>query len=334
MDQNSPAFIHISPTRIWGRSSRRLIIILKTSGCVHALRKGGGCIFCGFRELTTKGIHVKPAAVLSQFKKGMDTYDIIREQIGEVDIYNSGSFLSPMEIPPDVRLHIFDLLSEYKSIEKIFIESRPEFVISESENLKHLKSIIKGKTLEIGIGLETVDDETRLKVLNKGFTLELFIAAAKILAGMRIDLLAYILIKAPGHNESEAINDAVKSIEFLASLQDKLKLRIKAALQPTFIPRNTPIEELHIQGRFSPPMLWSVIEIIKKTAQFPIEIEVGLSDENLSQGRIASNCLICQKKTTETLEKFNSTGDRSLFRSLTCSCKKKWEELIKSVKQE
>lgn len=330
MDFKSPAFVNVTETKIEGQPSKRLMIVLKTRGCVYATGPSGGCSFCGFKELTTKGAPVPGNDIVWQFKRAIQPYDFPRAHIGEIDIYNSGSFLSNMEIPAPAREMIFTIISEIPEIKKIFIESRPEFIRSEQADLRKLRLLVKDRIVELGMGLETVHDEIRLKKLNKGFTLEQFREAAQILAKLDVRLLVYVLLKAPGMSEGEAVRDAIDTVFYVDELGKSLNMKVKVALQPTFVPKNTPIEKLYEQGSFVPPQLWSVFEVLRATFNVAVPIEVALSDEGLADGRVSKNCELCDNEAREILRHFNATGDRSRLTSLKCDCRAHWKEMIKS----
>ncbi|MDQ7825641.1 MAG: archaeosine biosynthesis radical SAM protein RaSEA [Candidatus Eremiobacteraeota bacterium] len=330
MDLKTPAFVHIAPTRIEGKKGKRLMVILRTRGCSHALGSSGGCAFCGFKELSTKGMPVPGLDIITQFEKALFLHYTLNEDIAEIDIYNSGSFLNRIEIPPPVGEHIFSKISEHPHIRKILIESRPEYIVSEKSQLGKLKGLLGDKMLEVGIGLETKRDDLRLEVLKKGFTLEQFNEAAAVLAPLGIHLLAYVLLKPPGLSEGEAVRDAIDSIYYLNDLGKSLGIQVKVALQPTFVPQNTPLEELYFKGLFTPPKLWSVIEVLRATFSLPVEIEVGLSDEGLAAGRTAENCELCNEQARELVREFNATQDRKVLSVFSCPCKIKWKELMRA----
>jgi archaeosine synthase beta-subunit len=327
MDLQSPAFVHITPTRIEGRSGKRLMIILVTRGCSHALGPTGGCVFCGFWELTAKGSPVSGMDLIAQFEKGLRTFNLKNEGVTEIDIYNSGSFLNRMEIPSPVRDEIFARIDEMPDIRKVFIESRPEFIVTERETLQHLKKMLRDRILEVGVGLETKDDNLR-ESLNKGFTRAKFEEACAVLSKLGINLLAYVLLKPPGLTEGQAIRDAIDTMYYLDELSKKLKLPIKVALQPTFVPPNTPLEDLYFEGSFAPPALWSVLEVLRGTFTLSLEVEVALSDETLAGGRVAYNCEYCTNQVKKIIAHFNATGDRRDFATLKCPCKVKWKERV------
>jgi len=148
----------------------------------------GKCVFCGYsRECMTK---VQPSTddFLKQLNCYLDKYDAE----GYIEIYNSGSFLDNRQISPKSRVAIFRQLAK-KKIKGITIESRPEYITK--EKIEALIQEFKGE-LTVAIGLEVADD-SKLKMLNKGFTLKDIEKAYSMLDGMGIFSRVYILVGPP-----------------------------------------------------------------------------------------------------------------------------------------
>ena len=83
-------------------------------------------------------------------------------------MFVSGSFLNKNEVDVKVQEHIFNVFSKYDNIKEVIVESKPEYI--DEDSLKWLASIIPDKIFEIGIGLETSNEDTRLNKINKGIT--------------------------------------------------------------------------------------------------------------------------------------------------------------------
>ncbi len=327
--QKDPAFMELTPALVDGVSANRLMVALRTSGCAYARSASSGCTFCGFIELTTKGQPVSDEDILDQFYTTVESYDFFRENIAEIDIYNSGSFLSDSEISPFVRQQIFRKIKELP-VRKVFIESRPEFIIKNKAELEKLRGIIGDRVLEIGIGLETANDSLRLEKMNKGFTFADFRTAAEILSELEIDLLAYVFLKPPSLTEAQAIADSVDTVKQLSLMAAKMPLKIKIALQPAFVARGTVIEKLYLDGLYRPPRIWSVIEVIKRVLPFNIPLQIGLSDEGLSAGRTVFNCQKCSLVLFDALRRFNSGAGIEELTGIECDCKADWFKLMES----
>ena len=144
-----------------------------------------------------------------QFKK---SYSQLKGKISIITLYNSGSFLDERQIPLEAKVEILTTLSEDENIEKIIIETRPEFI--REDIVQELVESVKNKKLEVAIGLESVTDFIREKCINKGFSLKDYEKALNMLKKQDISILTYALLKPPFLNEWEAILEAEKTIRY------------------------------------------------------------------------------------------------------------------------
>ena len=189
---------------------KTLFIILPTPGCSWALGDSGGCTMCSYvSDCTLEPIDSE--TILRIFNEHLNRYPI-SESDGKiaVKLFASGSFLNPYELPKDARDEILTTLSNMDCVNEIVVESRPEYV--KEEYLDEVFSIIGDKLFEVSMGLETVNDYTRLKKINKGFSKDDFENAVNIISKLRdekkynIKSKAYIFVKPILVSEKEAID--------------------------------------------------------------------------------------------------------------------------------
>ncbi len=304
-----------------GRPAVRASAILASPGCSWA-RATGGCTFCGFLELSTRGEAVSVEDYERQAEAIVEA--VGAQGAGEVDLYNSGSFLADDEIPAQARLAILSRVAAIPGLRRILIEARPGDVTV--EKLAPLVAQVPHATLEVGIGLETADDSLRERALKKGFSLAAFESAAGIVHQSGAALLAYVLVKAPGLSEEQALRDAAATLAALAALRDRLSvsgrpLAVRAALEPAFVARGTALEQEHLAGRYALLSLWTVRELVLATHEL-LPLQVALWDEGLAEGRVASGCAECTPRLREAFERFNAEGGvAALERLEPCACK-------------
>ena len=312
-----------APVLINGKPSKRLMVVVVSKGCVWAKKACGPCTMCNFWFVCSEKASNKQ--IVELFKKEIEKYNFEKEEIEEIDVFNSGSFLNDAEIPEEVRREIIKIVSNIKSIKKVMVESRPEYV--NERKLKELRKILGKKELEVAIGLESSDDFVRGVLINKGFDLESFEKAVKIIKKSGATLFAYALVKPPFLTEKESIKDTINTIKYVFSVGKKLNLKTKVALEPVFIKPHTLVHELYKKKMYSHVWLWSVIEILKQTSKLG-NIQVGLSSECMEWNEMPKNCEKCTKKTINLLLEYNKNPDLSLFRNLNCECKKDWEKIL------
>jgi hypothetical protein len=272
---------------------------------------------CGFQKVTTGGVPVAPSDLVAQFESAMADPAAL-DGVGEVDLYNSGSFLSDEEIPPEVRQHVLSRLGR-TAVRRVLIESRPEFI--RPENLAAARSALGDKELEIGIGLESSDDHVRDVLVKKGFSRGDFERAVGMLAVAGARLLAYLTVKPPGLEEQAAVEDAVASARYVFEVAQRHGISARAALQPVFVATGTDLEREFLAARYRPPSLWSVVEVVRR-AHGMGEVVVGLSDEGLEPHLVPSGCERCTGPLRRALAAYNGTRDLAAFEGLDCACRR------------
>ncbi len=304
----------------------RWILLLPGTGCIWA-KEHGGCHMCGFKykiEQVSKGRASSHGHLMKVYRLGQ--FMISDTSPKNLTIYNGGSFLNDEEIPSQTQLKICRQVYKHPTIQKLFVESRPEFV-TESK-VGSLISTLGGKTLEIGIGLECVSDEIRAKCIHKGFSRKDFEEAVRVLKENKAKLLTYVFLKPIYLTEAEAIQEAINTIAYAFKAGSD-----EVALEAAFIQKGTMMEKLYSRGRYKPPWLWSIIQVIKSTHHLgPVSIG-GFEDEPLPIN-IPHNCQKCSPKIMDLFEEYKRTHNIRLFKGLGCECKTVWEkELTKAQKR-
>lgn len=125
----------------------------------------------------------------------------------EIKLYNSGNFFDRKAIPPKDFATIAGLVRQFDTV---IVENHPNLC---NEQCERFADLIAPAQLEIAMGLETCHPEL-LASLNKRMTLDDFKRAARLLRAARITLRAFVLLKPPFLDEAEAVEWAVRSIDY------------------------------------------------------------------------------------------------------------------------
>lgn len=306
----------------WQRTVNRWGLELPGAGC-EWYKKTGGCTMCGFNQSTYKytfGGKLYPHFVFMIIFYW--AYWLILKANPEIlVIYNGGSFLSDKEIPHKTQLAILNFVRRHKTIKKIIVESRAEFVTE--EKLQLYKKAIGDKELEIALGLESADDKVRNECLRKGLTKGTFEKAVKLINDSGFKSFAYVYLKPHCLTEEEAVINAMQSIVYCFQIGVD-----EVSLSCAFVQANTHLEKLYNQGEFVPPKLWSVIKVITQTAHFG-PVRIGHFDDTPPPIAIPHNysgkdektvCPLCNQKVMTAIENYRETHDIRVFDGLTCSC--------------
>lgn len=315
VETRKPAWVERVPVFLDGTPSTRLIFIFRAIGCSWAMRPDGGCTNCGFANMSTRGVPVADEDLKAQFDSVLDQPGSL-DGVGEVDLYNSGSFLADQEIPPSVRDHVLSRLA-VTDVQRVLIEARPEHV--RVDKLERAQAALGAKQLEIGIGLESADDHVREVLVNKGFGKREFEQAVEAVARVGARVLSYVLIKPMGLEEQAAIQDAVATARYVFHVAKQAGAEARVAFQPVFVAPGTALEKAFLAGQYRPPSLWSVVEVVRRTHALG-EILVGLSDEGLEPHMLPAGCERCTPTLRHALAAYNRARDLAVLQTLRCDC--------------
>ena len=206
-------------------------------------------------------------------------------------------------------------------VASLLVETRPEYVTA--ARLERTLSACRGKPLEVGIGLESANPEILSRRIHKGYTWEQFAAAARLMAGTGAGLVAYVLLKPINTGEREAIEDSVATAHKVFALGHELRCPTRVALEPCFVAPQTPLYHAFEQGRYRPPWLWSVAEVLARVAPLG-RVLAGLSDEGMNPSQTPHNCEHCTGRFRQALAAFNRTQDATGLSAISCECHKRW----------
>ncbi|WP_313694000.1 archaeosine biosynthesis radical SAM protein RaSEA [Halorarum halobium] len=333
------------PTRVWldedntpGGVKRSLTIILNTGGCRWA--RAGGCTMCGYVAESVEGGSVTHEALMDQIQVCLD-HEAEHADEGEgpaplVKIYTSGSFLDEREVSAESRAAIAGTFADR---ERIVVESLPDFVAA--EKLRDFTG--RGLDTDVAVGLETATDRVRHDCVNKYFDFADFEdACAEVRRadagdgspadsgadgaddgeGATAGVKAYLLMKPPFLTESEALEDMVSSIERCAAVEGCHTV----SMNPCNVQRYTMVDELHFRGGYRPPWLWSVAEVLERTA----DVDAIVVSDPVGHGsdRGAHNCGECDDRVQTAIKDFDLRQDPSVFEQVSCDCERTWELVL------
>ena len=310
---------------LYSGTGKSIFVILPTPGCSWALGESGGCSMCSYiADCTLEPIDSKK--IVKLFKMEIAKYiDQIKPQnnISNVEpiaikIFASGSFLNPYEVPKDARDEILHILANMDEINEIIVESRPEYV--KLKVLEEIFSIIGDKLFEISIGLESENDFIREEKINKGFSKKDFELAISMVSNLKtkynLKSKAYILVKPILTSEKEAIEDAINTAKYCESIGVD-----RVSFCPATIHKGTLIERFWREGAYSPPWIWSAVEIINDVRE-NIAIPSFMDTSGFGSRRGPYNCKKCNKDFKHRI--IQSNLNQSLIEEVECKCKNQW----------
>jgi radical SAM enzyme (TIGR01210 family) len=310
-----------------GKPARRRVVVSPViHGCQYR-QETGGCFPCG----EFYGLGKTPELVIS-VKPIIDEVLRWRHKSDEspewVCWYVEGSNLNERECPRDALKTILTVIANVPSVQRITVESRPEYVSDEALDILEEVASEYNKEIEVGIGVEVYDDFIRKYCFNKGetFTWKLFKYIVKKIKERTplLRVLAYVILKPPFLTEKEGIEEAIKTIDECFKVGvDSVSLEIMS------IHEFTLVEYLWLRNLYRPPWLWSALEVIERTFEKG-EIRIGGEPETYypASTRAAYNDEKCTARIWKTIRQYNETHNINLFKVLSCECKEEWYQVV------
>lgn len=296
----------------------RVIIGLRTKGCSWARGPSGGCTHCAIPS--SELCSVSHSNIVSEFLEDFLKYNFVDYPI--LCLYTPGSFFDDDEISPELRIQILEIISKDKSIKRLAVESRPDYITE--EKIGKVREILPNMEIEVGLGLDSADDRIRNLLIKKGLSFESYVKACDILNRFEITRVTYVLVKPPFLTESEAIIDAIRSTKKAFESGSSI-----VSFEPMSVQKDTVVYQLYSDGLYRPPWLWSVIEIVNEVDALG-ETRIGQFVYPPSV-QYASNCDKCTLETLQKIREFNRWGNIKVFDALTCECQSTWEECLKNT---
>ena len=177
--------------------------------CPHIIKNGMGCIFCDSKYHNTENKIKTREEIVAQFnekkaliaEKWRDTKYIAYFQTGT----NTFASLETLK-------KVYESVLDTDGLVGIDIATRPDCV---SEEIAEYLAQLNMKTdVTVELGLQTAHDKTA-EIINRGYNLDCFERAYKILSKFKIPFTVHIINSLPG----ETHNMMISTVKYLASLK-------------------------------------------------------------------------------------------------------------------
>lgn len=242
------------------------------------------CLMCDLWENTTDDT-VPLGAIPAQIEYALDRLPPAQH----IKLYNSGNFFDAKAIPRDDFAAIAERVRRFDTV---IVENHPRLC---GDACSRFRDQI-GTDLEIALGLETVHPAI-LPALNKRMSLDDFERAVGLLVGDEIAVRAFVLLGLPWLSESEAIEWAVRSVEFAFSIGVSC-----CSVIPTRA-KHGVMTRLEHEVQFRPPTLAS----LEQAAEAIVSLGKGRAFVDLWDAERWEACSTCAHRRIERLRQMNFT---------------------------
>lgn len=296
----------------------------RTRGCRHDAR--GGCTMCNYGAATP----VSEDEMVELVRRGLGA-------LGSLDgatllLSPSGSMFDEWEVPARVRERTFRLARQTKA-RAILCETRVDTLTDAA--VQQYADIFNDRECGIGLGLESATPWVLKYCVNKALSLDGYRSAVAMLRRHGVLSTANVLLGPPFLSEAEAIEDSVASIRwaFAAGVD-------QCVLFPAQVKSFTLVEWLWQRLLYSPPSLWSLIEVLSRVGpeltprvtiswykDYGAGGEKGDGVEDSPVLASPSTCSECHDAVMALLDEYRDRGHFDVIQELAgfeCDCRLRW----------
>ncbi len=203
------------------------------------------CVMCDLWQHTTES-DTPRGAIAAQVAAACKILDESGEHVGQIKLYNAGSFFDPRAVPDDDYDAVAADLARFP---RIIVESHPSLVGARTARfLDALRRHQATPALEVAMGLETAHPGA-LERLHKRMTVDGFLLAAHRLESLGVALRVFVLVSPPFVPAAEQDEWLLRSIDTALAAGASV-----VSLIPTR-PGNGALEGLAGEGSFLSPRL-------------------------------------------------------------------------------
>lgn len=195
----------------------------------------GGCIFCTERG---SGEHLKTKPIPIQIKEHLESY---RGKRANKFIVYFQNFTNTYDTIENLKVKYDSSLIDDRIV-GIDIATRPDCINEEVCQLLQSYSKIKQKVVTVELGLQTSNEEIA-KQINRGYSLDVFTNAVKLLNNYNIEVVVHMMIGLP----NETMQDIENTVKYINSLNIQ---GIK--IHSTYVAKGTVLEKMYKEGKYEP----------------------------------------------------------------------------------
>ncbi len=311
----------------------KITVVLPSYGCEYFWQRGG-CQMCGFnneikrydiREWPPRTVEIWIKAILLAVGYVFNQINCSKSVV--VWIFNAGSFFNEREFLPAWQKAVWRFCRDHK-VNKVVVESRPEYVLEFRENIKQAKSFLGEVNLGVNIGLESADDGIREKYIKKGFSRQQYQQAVNWLKLMGVRVGSYILAGAPYLSSQEICHSVVNSARWAWQAgSDDVHLEVYC------VQSNTAWEKLYRQRKLELLSLWDIVYIVRQLENISSNWTLGGFSDWPPPIAAPTSCPKCAPFLKSALNFIRERHNLQPLTKISCFCYNQKEDKTMSEKQ-
>ncbi len=300
----------------------------RTRGCRHDHH--GGCTMCNYDASWP----VSAREMIGFVREGLASLGADENIM--LLVSPSGSMFDEWEVPTEAREGIFQLVLETKC-RSYTCETRADTLTE--DHVRDYASLFNDREACIEIGLESANPWVLMYCVNKALSLDDYRQALVLLHKYQVVSLTNVMLGSAFLSTREAIEDTVQSVKWAFSQGTD-----QCVVFPAHVKRWTLLQWLWEHSLYSPPSLWSLVEVLARLGpqltprvtiswykNYQQEAERSIPIESRTYLCSPSTCAICQPKVMELLDVYRDTRDFGVVQELAafeCECKSAWRSSL------
>ena len=222
----------------------------------------GGCIYCGERGA---GEHIDPClSITEQVNRAL-----ANSGAGDLFIAYFQNFTNTYA-PISALKERYDAALISDKIKILAIGTRPDCI---DEDVARLIASYRDKVdVWVELGLQSSSNVTA-KVINRGYTTDVYLRAVEILHSFNIPVVTHIIIGLPGEGEAEVV-DTVKTVNSVRSWGVKI--------HSIYVMEGTELANMYRRGEYAPPTLDEYVRLAT--------MAIGMLNKDIIVHRITGDC--------------------------------------------
>ncbi len=222
----------------------------------------GGCIYCGERGA---GEHIDPC--LSIAEQVASALNGARDSDMFIAYFQN---FTNTYAPVPVLKERYDAALISNKIKILAIGTRPDCI---DEDVARLIASYRDRVdVWVELGLQTASDVTA-KLINRGYTIDVYLRAVKILHSFNIPVVTHIIIGLPGESEADVMN-TVRVVNSAGVWGVKI--------HSIYVMDGTKLADMYRRGEYTPPTLDEYVRLAT--------LAIGNLNEDMIVHRITGDC--------------------------------------------
>lgn len=286
---------------------RDLVVVFNSKRCQYQ------CSFCTLPSTSSYSL-IGHNELLAQLDEAFAIAD--GQELDQISLGNEGSILDSSTFPASALETVLRRCAEREGVHSIVLETRSEFITPTL--IDDLRRWAHPCEVTLKIGLESVSNDVRERILRKRMSLADFEDVVRMLGRADVRLSSYVLLKAsPWHDDEAGRDDAIATCGYLKDLCRSAGTALELRVNSMYRAAGSRWSQWAVESGWTPPSIFDLGEVMWTVRAPDVFVYAGLSEEGLAtaDGHYEARDDY-EPWARDHLERYNETGDSNLLRTV------------------